>query len=118
MKDITDGNFENEVLKEQLPVVVFFHDDLSRGASGQVAPFVEKLAQEHAGKAKFLKVNVDTANDDIWSNIFLQYEVCAIPTFVAFHRGRHVGSLIGVQGLLGYKNQGLVNFVNQVLAAQ
>ena len=57
-----------------------------------MAPVVEKIAQELAGKAKVCKINVDEAGD-----IASEYGVMSIPTFIVFKQGKPTRTTVGVQ---------------------
>ena len=82
-------NFEQEVLKSDIPVLVDFYADWC-GPCKMMAPLVHQLAEEYAGKAKIGKVNVD-------QNIELaqKYRVMSIPTFVFFKNGEAVATVVG-----------------------
>ena len=89
--EVNATNFENEVLKSNLPVVVDFWAPWC-GPCRMVAPVVEKLSADYAGKIKFCKVNID--EDPQIAN---QYDVKSIPTLMFIKAGRAVSSMVGAQ---------------------
>ena len=89
--NITSENFEEEVLKSNIPVLVDFWASWC-GPCKMMAPVVEKIAEEMQGKAKVCKVNVDEEAD-----LAMQYGIMSIPTFLVFKDGKVVNSTIGVQ---------------------
>ena len=88
---LNSENFEKEVLEAQEPVLVDFYADWC-GPCKMMAPVIEKLEQEVAGKAKICKINVDEAGD-----IASKYGVMSIPTFIAFKQGEPIRTIVGVQ---------------------
>lgn len=86
----TTANFEAEVLKSDLPVLVDFYADWC-GPCKMMAPVVEKLADEYAGRVKIGKCNVD-------ENMALaqKYRVANIPTFIIFKGGQPVANYMGI----------------------
>ena len=85
----TDANFETEVLKSSLPVVVDLWADWCAPCRA-IAPTIEALSKELAGKIKVGKMDI-TANPNTPS----RYGVTAIPTILLFSGGKEVGRLIG-----------------------
>ncbi len=87
--EITDANFEQEVLKSDVPVLI----DLWAvwcGPCKMIAPFIEELAGEYQGKVKVGKVDVDNN-----PNVSIQYGVRSIPTLLFFNGGKVVDQIIG-----------------------
>ena len=90
-KKFTSENFEAEVLKSEKPVLVDFYADWC-GPCKAMAPVVEELAEEYAGKVKVGKINVDNAMD-----IATKYRIMSIPTFMVFKGSEAVAKMIGMQ---------------------
>ena len=87
----TNENFEEEVLKASLPVLVDFYADWC-GPCKRLAPTIDEIAEELNGKVKVVKVNVDEA-DKVAAN----YAVMSIPTLIIFKNGEDVKKAVGVQ---------------------
>ncbi len=87
--EISDDNFEQEVLKSSTPVLVDFWAEWC-GPCKALAPTIEQLSQTYAGKVKFCKVNVD-----YHPNQAARYGVRSIPTLILFQQGQNLGQLIG-----------------------
>jgi thioredoxin 1/putative thioredoxin len=83
---ISEQEFEQEVLRSELPVLIDFYADWC-GPCKTVAPEVESLSRELEGKAKFVKVNIDKSK-----RLSQMLRVQAVPTFMVFHRGRPVAA--------------------------
>ena len=88
---LTDQNFEQEVLKSKQPALVDFYADWC-GPCQMIAPVIEELARDLAGKAKVGKLNVDENQA-----IVQKYNVMSIPTLIFFKSGREVDRVMGVQ---------------------
>lgn len=86
----TDSNFEAEVLKSELPVLVDFYADWC-GPCKMVAPIVDELANEYEGVYKVGKLNVDDS-----PNTSSNYRVMSIPTLLIIKDGQVVDSVVGV----------------------
>lgn len=89
VKQVTDSNFESEVLKSELPTLVDFWA-IWCGPCKQIAPLVEAMANEYKGKLNVAKVDVD--HNQI---IAQQYSIRSIPTLLLFKGGKVVGQLVG-----------------------
>lgn len=83
------SNFEEEVLKSDIPVLVDFYAEWC-GPCKMMAPIVHQLAEAYAGKIKIGKLNVDECLD-----IAQKYRVMSIPTFIFFHNGEVEDTAIG-----------------------
>jgi len=86
---ITNDNFENEVLKSPLPVLVDFWAAWC-GPCKMIGPFIEQLAKDYAGRVKVGKANVDEESD-----LAARYGVVTIPTLVVFKDGNIVNQAVG-----------------------
>lgn len=85
----TSANFETEVLKSELPVLVDFFADWC-GPCKMMAPIVESLAGSYEGKVKVGKLNIDDEME-----IAQRYRVMSIPTFIIFKDGQAVDVSVG-----------------------
>ena len=89
VKKVIDQNFEEEVLKSALPVLVDFWAPWC-GPCAKIAPVVEKLSKSYKGKFKFCKVNVEEA--EITAS---KYGIMSIPTLMFFKNRKVVDKIIG-----------------------
>lgn len=89
--EVTDATFEQEVLKSDTPVLVDFWAPGCPPCAA-LAPVLDKLATEMAGKAKFVKVNA--AQERVTA---AKYKIQAVPTLFIFKGGEVADSLIGFQ---------------------
>lgn len=87
--EFTDANFDQEVLKSDLPVVV---DCWAAWCAPcrMIAPTIEALAEEYKGKVKIGKLDVDSN-----MNTAMKYQIKSIPTLLFFKGGRIVNSMVG-----------------------
>ncbi|MDR0414377.1 MAG: thioredoxin [Prevotellaceae bacterium] len=89
MIEITDANFEKEVLNSSKPVVLDFWATWC-GPCRAIAPSIEKLAESYEGRAVVGKMDVD-ANDDVPKT----YGIRNIPTVLYFKDGKVVDKMVG-----------------------
>jgi len=94
---IRNGEFDTEVLKSGVPVLVDFYADWC-GPCHAIAPTIEALSNEFAGKVKFVKVDVD-ADQEVAS----RYEIMSIPTIMLFENGKIEDSIVGAYPAFVYK---------------
>lgn len=87
----TNENFEQEVLKSKLPVVVDFFAEWC-GPCKMMAPVIDELAKEYEGKWKIGKVDVDQA-----PGVAEKYGIQSIPTLIFFKDGQVVNKTMGFQ---------------------
>ena len=99
---ISDATFEAEVLHSNLPVLLDFWAPWC-GPCKMIAPVLDDLAQDFAGKVKIVKMNVDENQATP-----AQFGVRSIPTLLLFKEGKLVATQVGALP----KNQ-LANFLNQ-----
>ena len=86
---VTDETFEEEILKSETPALVDFWAAWC-GPCKAIAPVVEELAEEYAGKVKMAKLNVDESPKTPG-----QYGIRAIPTLIMFKDGKVVDQITG-----------------------
>jgi len=86
---VTGDNFEAEVLKSAVPVLVDFWAEWC-GPCRMVLPIVDEIAAELAGKAKVCKINVDDSPD-----LAGRFDVASIPTLLIFKNGQVVDQMVG-----------------------
>ena len=87
---LTEKNFEEEVLKSELPVLVDFWATWC-GPRRMLAPTIAKIAEEKSGVIKVGKVDVD--EEPVLAN---RYHISSIPTLMVFKNGQAVNTSVGV----------------------
>ena len=88
---ITKNNFENEVLKSDITVLIDFWAAWC-GPCRMMSSVVAELAEEYEGKAKICKVNVDEEPE-----LALAFKVMSIPMFAVIKNGQVTDSLVGAR---------------------
>ncbi|MFN0010907.1 MAG: thioredoxin [Phycisphaerales bacterium] len=89
--EFTDANFDADVLKSPLPVLVDFWAEWC-GPCRALTPTIEALATEFAGKVKVGKMNTDSNQ-----GVPVKYGIQAIPTVLLFKNGELVQKFVGLQ---------------------
>ena len=89
--EVTKDTFEQEALKSDVPVLVDFWAPWC-GPCRMLAPIVEELGADYAGRLKVLKVNTDEN-----SSLASEYGIRGIPTLIIFKDGKEVERVVGVQ---------------------
>jgi thioredoxin 1 len=85
----TDANFESDVLKAEVPVLVDFWAEWC-GPCKALTPKLEEIAQEFGDKIKVVKLNIDEH-----PNSPVKYGVRGIPTLILFKAGQEVDQIVG-----------------------
>jgi thioredoxin 1 len=87
--EVTDNNFQAEVLESEVPVLVDFWAPWC-GPCRMVAPVVEEIAEERGEALKVVKLNIDENQ-----NTAVQFNVMSIPTLMLFRNGEVAKTVIG-----------------------
>ncbi len=87
--EFTDQNFQTEVLSSSTPVLVDFWAEWCMPCR-MLAPTIEKIAKDYAGKVKVGKLDTD-ANRDVAA----KYSISAIPTVILFKNGQPAATQVG-----------------------
>ena len=89
VEEVTDNNFQAEVIESEKPVLVDFWAPWC-GPCRMVAPVVEEIAAERAEELKVVKLNIDENQ-----NTAIQFNVMSIPTLILFRNGQPAKTVIG-----------------------
>ena len=87
--EVTDNNFQAEVLESDVPVLVDFWAPWC-GPCRMVAPVVDEIAKEKAGQLKVVKLNTDDNQQTA-----LAFNIMSIPTLILFRNGQPAKTVIG-----------------------
>src|SRR6187399_1664521 len=87
--EITDANFEQEVLKSEIPVLIDFWA-VWCGPCKMIAPMVEELAGEYEGRIKVGKLDIDNNQQ-----VSVKYGIRSIPTLLIFKDGKIADQIVG-----------------------
>jgi thioredoxin 1 len=91
IETLTDANFDENVKASDVPVLVDFWAEWC-GPCKMIAPILEEIAQEHAGKVRIAKLNIDDNLD-----VTRRFDVMSIPTLILFKDGEPKARLIGAK---------------------
>src|SRR4028119_401913 len=91
VQEFTDANFEQEVIQSSQPVLVDFWAEWCMPCR-MLAPTIEKIAKDYAGKVKVGKLDTD-ANRDVAA----KYSISAIPTVILFKDGQVSQKFVGLR---------------------
>ena len=97
--NLTDDNFQAEVVDSDIPVLVDFWAEWCMPCK-MLAPTIEEIAAELTGQMKVCKLNTDEARDTA-----MQFAISAIPTLLIFKGGEKVSQLVGLQQKAELKTQ-------------
>jgi len=89
VSEVTDATFQAEVLNSPVPVLVDFWAPWC-GPCRAIAPLLDELAGEYAGKAKVVKINVDDHQA-----VAQRYRVSSIPNLIVFKNGQVAQQIVG-----------------------
>ena len=95
---LTKANFDSEVLKSNIPVLVDFWASWC-GPCKMVAPVIENLAKEYEGKVKVGKVNVDDEGV-----LAAEHGIVSIPTVIIFVNGKVAEKMVGAHSQDDYED--------------
>ncbi|MCB9458246.1 MAG: thioredoxin [Anaerolineaceae bacterium] len=101
---VSDNTWRNEVLKSKVPVLVDFWAPWC-GPCRSIAPYVEQLSKDYAGRIKVVKL--DTDRNQVMAR---RYDIRSIPTFAIFDKGQQVARMSGANP------SGIKRMVEQALA--
>ncbi len=87
--EITDANFDQEVLNSELPVLIDFWA-VWCGPCKMIAPVIEEIAGEYSGKIKVGKLDIDNNQQ-----VSVKYGIRSIPTLLIFKDGKIVDQIVG-----------------------
>ncbi|MBT3199377.1 MAG: thioredoxin [Phycisphaerales bacterium] len=103
--EITDDNFVEEVKNSQVPVLLDFWAEWCMPCK-MLAPVIDEIADDFAGKIKVGKLDTDNAREAA-----LEFGISAIPTVIIFNKGEVAHRFVGLQ-----QKADLVESINELLA--
>jgi thioredoxin 1 len=89
--ELTDENFQQEVLDSDVPVLVDFWAEWCMPCK-MLAPTIDELAEEYGGSVKVGKMDTDNNRDTS-----MKFGISAIPTLILFHNGEPIKKFVGLQ---------------------
>src|SRR5580692_9152134 len=92
MHEFTPDNFDSEVLKSDLPVLLDFTATWC-GPCKALAPIIDTIAQEYTGQLKVAKLDIDNSPDTP-----SRYGIRGVPTVILFKNGQEVARQVGLVG--------------------
>ncbi|MFM2293776.1 MAG: hypothetical protein RLZZ350_189 [Verrucomicrobiota bacterium] len=104
---LTADNFNSEVVSSAAPVLVDFWAEWC-GPCKMIAPVLDELATEYAGKVRIGKVNIDEGSNQ---QLAVDFRVTSIPMFLLFKGGKPIGQKMGISG----GKKALQEFINTAL---
>ena len=102
--EITDENFEAEVKNAEVPVLLDFWAEWCMPCK-MLAPVIDEIADEFAGRIKVGKLDTDSAREAA-----LEFGISAIPTLIIFNKGEVANRFVGLQ-----QKADLVTSLNELL---
>ena len=90
VSEVTDQNFDSEVLKSDLPVLIDFTATWC-GPCKALAPIVDEISKEYGGRLKVVKLDIDNS-----PGVPSKFGIRGVPTVIVFKGGKEVGRQVGL----------------------